>query len=134
MSGSTSVDDIVSKFPVKVLPIIQGEPSYKTINELIQLLYSNAASLPSPLGGGKHGHIGLLMKPTLYDTLAPGNPYVTPDDPGITPDMPEGTFTVAYRQKIRDEHKVARLIYVCHCNMDTTLKGQIVDAVDDMYL
>lgn len=33
---------------------------------MVQLLYGNAASLPTTLGGGHHGHIGLIMAPLLY--------------------------------------------------------------------
>ena len=79
-----SVDDVTAKFPVKTIPIIQGEPDYTTINNMVQLLYGNAASLPTSLGGGHHGHIGLIMTPELFATLSP-TPYQNPADPGITP-------------------------------------------------
>eukprot|EP00957_Ditylum_brightwellii_P119148 9088555-Ditylum_brightwellii.AAC.1 len=32
-------------------------------------LYENAAVIPTSLGGGAHGHIGLVMEPILYSTL-----------------------------------------------------------------
>ena len=51
---------------------------------MMQLLYGNAASLPTTLGGGQHGHIGIIMTPQLYTTLA-NTPYYSPPDPGITP-------------------------------------------------
>jgi hypothetical protein len=54
-----SVADIVAKFPVKTLPKITGEPDYATIGHIIQTLYGNTASLPTTIGGGAHGHIGL---------------------------------------------------------------------------
>ena len=40
-----TVDEIVAKFPVKTLPVITGEPTYETINELVQSVYGNAAIL-----------------------------------------------------------------------------------------
>jgi hypothetical protein len=76
-----SVADIVAKFPVKTLPIITGEPDYATIGQIIQTLYGNAASLPTTIGGGAHGHIGLIMTTVLYATLTP-TAYTVPDDPG----------------------------------------------------
>ena len=79
-----SVDNVVSKFPIKTIPTIDGEPDYNTINKIMQLLYGNAASLPTTLGGGQHGHIGIIMTPQLYTTLA-ATPYESPPDPGITP-------------------------------------------------
>eukprot|EP00957_Ditylum_brightwellii_P178993 13634488-Ditylum_brightwellii.AAC.1 len=35
----------------------------------MQQLYENAATIPSSLGGGAHGHIGLVMEPTLYSSF-----------------------------------------------------------------
>ena len=65
-----SVDDVVAKFPMKTMPKIDGEPNYINSNTMMQLLYENATSLPSPLGGGQHGHIGIIMTPQWYTTLA----------------------------------------------------------------
>ena len=79
-----SVDDVVSKFSIKTIPTIDGEPDYNTINTMMQLLYGKAASLQKKLGGGQHGNIGIIITPQLYTTLA-ATPYKCPPDPGITP-------------------------------------------------
>jgi hypothetical protein len=68
---SLSVDAIVAKFPVKNIPLINGEPDYEAINHLVQTLYSNAASLATTLGGGGHGHIGIIMTAPLYPSMVP---------------------------------------------------------------
>jgi hypothetical protein len=60
-----SVADIAAKFPVKTLPIVTGEPNYASIGQLIQTLYGNAASFPTTIGGGAHGHIRLIMTTVL---------------------------------------------------------------------
>ena len=57
---------IDENFPFKTLTPIIGEPTYESINHLTQELYSNASSIPSTLGGGRHGNLGLVMKPSLY--------------------------------------------------------------------
>jgi hypothetical protein len=46
-------------------------------------MYSNTTSLPTPLGGGHHGHVGLIMTPILYATLS-NEAYIQhpDDDPG----------------------------------------------------
>ena len=87
MVKPTSIADIVTKFPTKILPPITGEPDYDCISQLNQLMYGNAATLPTTLGGGAHGHVGLIMKATLYVTLA-ATSYVTPNEPPLTPDVP----------------------------------------------
>ena len=64
-----SVDDVVFKFPKKNQKI-DGETDYSNINTMMQLLYGNAASLPTTLGGRQHGQIGIIVTPQLYNTLA----------------------------------------------------------------
>ena len=66
------------------MPKIDRETDYRNINTMVQLLYGNAASLPTTLGGGQHGHIGIVMTPQFYTTLA-NTPYESPNDPVITP-------------------------------------------------
>ena len=92
----TSIDNIVAKFPTKILPPIPGEPDYDCISQLDKIMYGNAATLPTTLGGGAHGHVGLIMKATLYVTLA-ATAYVTPNEPPLTPDVPS-TATSASQQ------------------------------------
>lgn len=129
---ATKIDDIVSKFPVKELPRIEGEPNYETINELVQILYGNAATLPTTLGGGANGHIGLIMKPTLYETLS-DTPYAAPANPGPTAEVPANA-TAAAREQLRAEHADATKVFGNHNNMDEALKNQIIDAVDGAYI
>eukprot|EP00957_Ditylum_brightwellii_P145854 11106186-Ditylum_brightwellii.AAC.1 len=44
-------------------------------------LYANAAAVPTALGGGAHGHIGLVMEAGLYGTLSSGTAYTAPPEP-----------------------------------------------------
>jgi len=127
-----SADDIVAKFPVKTLPIIQGAPDYETISSMMQALYGNAASLSTTSGGGAHGHIGLIMTPALYLTLT-ATPFVSPPDPGILPIFPHRA-TTERREEILHQHKENRRTFDNNTNMDDALKGQIIDAIDDPYL
>ena len=102
MTGkSQSVDDIVSKFPIKTLPRIDGEPTYESINNIMKILYANEATLPTTMGGGTHGHIGIIMKPELYSTLSE-IPYAIPLDPGPIPIYAPRSSGLS-RQKITNE-------------------------------
>ena len=78
------VDDVVSKFSMKAMPKIDGDTEYGNINTMMQILYGNAASLSTTLGGVQHGHISIIMTPQLYTTLS-NTPYESPTDPSITP-------------------------------------------------
>jgi hypothetical protein len=127
-----SVADIVAKFPVKTLPIITGEPDYATIGQITQTLYGNVASLPTTIGDGAHGHIGLIMTTVLYATLTP-TAYTVPDDPGPVV-IHAANASQAIRERNSITYKEARRIYDNNANMDSALKTQIIDAIKDTYL
>lgn len=127
-----SVDDIVAKFPLKNIPSITGEPNYASINDMVQMLYGNAASLSTTIGGGAHGHIGLLMTPALYATLS-ATPYIPPPDPGPTP-IHANNASNNVRETARLNHKEARRIFDNNANMDDAIKAQIIDSINDTYL
>ena len=65
-----------------MIPKIEGDPKYKYMNKIMKLLYTNADTLPTPKGGGDHRHIGIIMKPTIYNPpsvmtcINPPNPVV----------------------------------------------------------
>ena len=99
MVNPTSVDGLVAKFPTKILPPIPGEPDYDCISQLNQMMYGNAANIPTTLGGGAHGHVGIIMKATLYVNLSP-TAYIAPIEPPLTPVVPP-TATNAARQQLR---------------------------------
>ena len=125
-----SVDDVVAKFPMKTMPKIDGEPDYRNINMMMQLLYGKAASLPTLLGGGKYGHIGIIMTPQLYTTLA-NTPYESPPDHGITPNHATGA-SAAIRQTDFLVHKEERIIYDNHQTIEDALKSIIIDEIEEV--
>ena len=127
-----SMDDIMAKFPLKKIEPIDGEPTYVHINGKVQLLYGNAASLPTPLGDGNHRHIGLIMAPALYTTLSTTS-YVFPEDPGITPTYTVGK-SVAARNTTRFQHAEAKKVFENHSNMEDALKALIVETIQDAFL
>jgi hypothetical protein len=124
-----SINDIVTKFPLKNIPTITGEPDYSSINEMVQQLYGNAASLPTTLGGGAHGHIGLLMTQAIYATIS-ATPYILPNDPGPAPT----NGNAAAREAARIQHKELRRVFDNNTSMDDAIKAQIIDSVNDTYL
>ena len=77
-----TIGDIASKVTVKITPKIEVENDYEAINEKIQLLYANTATLLTPQGGGYYYHIGIIMKPTLY-TILSTTAWTNPPDPVV---------------------------------------------------
>ena len=127
-----SVKEIRAKFPIKTILKILGEPNYKAINELIEVLYANAASIPTTLGGGRNGHIGLLMDVAVYDNAATTS-YARPTDPGPYAQHSTGNSAVA-RADANSIHKEGRKIYDLDKKLDAALKQEIIVAVEETYL
>ena len=61
-----------------------GSPSPRAIRILQTELYANVSSIPSDLGGGDHGHLGMLMPHAEYVLIATGGvPYGIPVRPPV---------------------------------------------------
>ena len=65
-----SDEDIRKKFPIKTIPNIIGEPTYKAINKMRGGLYPNTSAIPTALRGVQNGHNGLLMDTSVYANIA----------------------------------------------------------------
>eukprot|EP00957_Ditylum_brightwellii_P155405 11829925-Ditylum_brightwellii.AAC.1 len=123
-------DDMKARFPNKSMTRFDGEPNYDSINTLCLQLYCNTGAIPTGLGGGQHGHINLVMDPTLYTTLS-ATVYLAPTAPNHTP---PGTFTAVEREEDEKIYLKAKEEYDDHNTMQELLKAQIQKAVDDVYI
>jgi hypothetical protein len=77
LSRMPSVKD--TYFQHKLLTRIHGKPTYESLQNGLTELKANASSVPSTLGGGHHGHLGLLLSEARYTALAntaPSSPLV----------------------------------------------------------
>ena len=57
-------------FPRATLTKITGYPTYSDLQALSKQVKANAASVPSTLGGGNHGHLGLVTDATTYGRVS----------------------------------------------------------------
>ena len=78
---SAAVDYISTYFENPTLSKIHGEPTYNTLRKMKNELMRNAASVPTDLGGGANGHLGLLLTPTEYLAVN-ATAYIRPLHPG----------------------------------------------------
>ena len=111
---------------------IRGEPKYETLKVLINELKANAQTVHSNLGGGAHGHLGLVLTPQKYNIVAPGTPYVRPPFPGAL-NIPPGTTNVQ-AQMMRETHDQAMRDFHETETLHNALMQQVVKAVEPMYL
>ena len=68
-------------FEVHGVPKIHGKPDYESIKKLKDILKANASRITSELGGGGHGHLGLILSAQEYNAVA-NPPYIRPAHPG----------------------------------------------------
>ena len=88
-SSGSSVDYCSIYFAFPNLTPINGEPNSDILIKLKNQLKANASSVPSNLGGGAHGHLGLVLSPATYAMVA-NTPFVQPAHPGPLA-IPPGT-------------------------------------------
>ena len=132
MSGPTTVDDVLAAFPHPSLPKIQGRPTYEALHALRQQLRTNAASIPTALGGGQHGYAAITMTDQQYQQLT-NQQFVTPAYPGVHPAIPANATGHQIKQLER-EHKADLQQYQQYVAVQQALKKQLIQAIDPIYL
>jgi hypothetical protein len=110
---------------------IHGQPMNQDIDILDDELTVIASSFPSELGGGLHGHTGLVENDTDYETFAPGTPFVVPANPGV---YPLGNIPAAERGQREAEHKALVIQFQTCIGVSKGLKDLILQAVDKDFL
>ena len=130
MTLTTSVNYKDLYFEHPTLTKIPGEPSYATLHTLTKELKANASSVPSTLGGGNHGYLGLVLSAANYALLTPNTPFLRPAHPGPLIALGTGP-AIAHATSL---HKRAEKEYLESILIERTLIQQIVDAVEPKYL
>jgi hypothetical protein len=69
MTASTP-DELIAGFPHNSLPKVTGEPTIEDLKIICRYLNTNAMSVLSYEGGGRHGRLGLIMMNDEYFALA----------------------------------------------------------------
>jgi hypothetical protein len=64
---------------------IHGQPKKNDLTTLEKELITTLASIPSTLGGGNHGHAGVIAKPAKFSLMNSGITFVNPANPGVYP-------------------------------------------------
>ncbi len=111
---------------------IHSQPTNQDIDILDDELTAIASSFPSELGGGLHGHAGLVKSDADYKILAPGTPFVVPANPGV---YPLGVIPAAQQGQREAEHKALVMQFQTCVGASKGLKDLILlKAVDEDYL
>ena len=86
-------DDIEQRFKHPTLTKIKDEPNYEQMCIVCEELFRNAIAIKSSFGGKKHGHLGSVQQPAVYETEA-FQAWTIPASRGMYP-----TFSVGATNK-----------------------------------
>ena len=112
---------------------IHGQLTDQDITTLEKELIAIAASIPTGLGEGNHGHAGLIVDATKYLTMA-GVAFIIPPNPGIYPVGLTANAVAGTRARVEAEHKEEVAQYEILKGVDQALKDIILEAVENNYL
>jgi hypothetical protein len=113
---------------------IHGQPTDHDVTLLEKELIAIAATIPSTLGGGNHGHAGLIVEPAKYLTMTGGIAFTQPGNPGIYPAGLAPNAAAGTRAREEAEHKELIAQYEIHKGVEQALKDIIIQAVDEDFL
>ena len=130
-SATHSANYWETHFEFPTLTPIRGEPTADTLITLRKQLKANAKAVPSNLGGGNLGHLGLVIPPNRYNLLS-NVPFVRPNHPGPLA-IPPGTAQHA-AATMRDLHQEQLRVFTEVNAVDQALKQQITAAIEPDYL
>jgi hypothetical protein len=131
MTASTP-DELIAGFPHSSLPKVTGEPTFENLKVIRRLLNTNAMIVSSYVGGGRHGHLGIIMTNEESFAIA-ANVFPIPDNPGASPKVVVG-MTAAVIAELTRLHREATQVYRTYHHVDQEIKKLILKAFDDAYL
>jgi hypothetical protein len=131
MAASTP-DKLIAGFPHSSLPKVAEEPTFEDLKVIRRLLNTNDMSVASYEGGGRHGHLGIIMTNKEYFAIAV-NIFPVPNNPGPSAAVVAG-MTAAVRVEITRLHQEATQVYRTYHNVDQAIKKLIIESFDDAYL
>ena len=112
---------------------IHGQPTNQDLTILEKELIAILANIPTTLGGGNHGHAGILMDPARY-LLTAGIPFVNPANPGNYPAGIAANAAAGARARAEAQHKEEVKEYETFQGVIQATKDIIMEAVDHEYL
>jgi hypothetical protein len=129
----SSTDSHIEKgFLKPILTPIKNVPTHKTIAPLEKEINSNAMSIPSYWGGGRHGHVAITITPAKYLALTEVA-FDPPLNPGTTPEHPATTMA-AQITKANWHFDAAQIEFQTFTIIEGLLKRQVLAAVNIMYI
>jgi hypothetical protein len=131
-SGAPSADSIKAGFVFTSLDPIVGEPTYRTLDLAHTQSIRNATTITSRLGGGSHGHAGLVEFPDVY-LLRTAHHFNRPVYPGEAPTYPIGATDQQRDDLLLIWQQHTKAYLTCQ-RVEQILLSMLENAVEDTYL
>jgi hypothetical protein len=133
----STVEDVMASFPHPILPTVEGNPDYQTINATRKFLQANSRAIDTHLGGGTLGRLGLIISDVSYSNIAPPTVdaptlWKTPNATGRAPSTTDGTAAQISATRHIWEEDVQT--YRTYTTIQQALKKQIISVFEPMYL
>ncbi len=80
-----------------------GQPTSHDLKILEKEIIAILENIPTTLGGGNYGHVGIIMEPTDYSTMSSGIDFANPLNPGFYPATLATNAAVGTRAKVEAE-------------------------------
>jgi len=125
--------DIREEVRKETVTKIHGQPTNQDLTLLEQELIAILANIPTTLGGGGHGHAGIVMDPARY-LLTTGVPFVNPANPGTYPANVPNNAAQGVQARAEAEHKELLKEHETFQGVVQAMKDIILEAVDNKYL
>jgi hypothetical protein len=131
MTASTP-DELITGFPHYSLQKVTLESTFEDLKVIRRLLNTNAMSVASYEGGGRHGHLGITMTNEEYFAVAV-DVFPVPSNPGPSAVVVTGTMAEVIAETT-GLHKEATQVYRTYHNVDQAIKKLIIESLEDAYL
>ena len=134
---STDIDKVVALFEKKTLTPVRDRPTFRQLTIIKGELCANAGRIRSALGGGRHGHLGLVLSDAEYLTSTPrqevaATAFIRPSQPPQPVITPTTANHVATR--LRMEYERDLRYFDLANNTEEALLAQLVNAIPELYM
>ena len=126
--------DIRDEIRKETVTKIHGQPTSHNLTNLEKEIIAILVNIPTTLGGGNHGHVGVIMAPTEYNLLTGGIDFVNPANPGIYPAGLAANAVAGTRAREEAIHKELIAQFETFEGVRLGTKDLILEAVDNKYL
>jgi hypothetical protein len=131
MTASTP-DELIVGFPHSSLPKVTGEPTFEDLKVIRRLLNTIAMSVAAYKGGGRHGHLGIIMTNEEYFAILV-DVFPVPANPGPSAAVVAGMTAVVIAETTR-LHREATQVYRTYHNVDQEIEKLIIESFENLYL